>query len=221
MTPSSPTPVLTCHRFMRDTGWWYANCVARVQPMRGQDTAQHIGVGASARRCVLPTLAGVVQKRQLCLALAPQACHQRPHRRLRCLVCPAHTNPLACLTPTSDLPAHQPPSSASSHTNIRNSRSLGMALPRLFVSHSSSSRCTPLQQQQQWQGTDEWCHTAQVHAILGNLIVPNGEQLTSMDPYNTTVFVSRLSPLVGEEMLRTFLYRLGSFVCEGAGEEAL
>jgi hypothetical protein len=79
----------------------------------------------------------------------------------------------------------------------------------------------PLQQQQQRQGTDEWCHTAQARAILGNLIVPNREQLTSTDPYNTTIFVGRLSPLVGEEMLQTFLCRLGSFVCEGAGEEAL
>jgi hypothetical protein len=60
-----------------------------------------------------------------------------------------------------------------------------------------------------------------VRAILGNLVVPNREQLTSTDPYNTTVFVGGLSPLVGEETLRTFLCCLGSFVCEGADEEAL
>ncbi|KAJ7816105.1 hypothetical protein B0H13DRAFT_2380614 [Mycena leptocephala] len=40
-------------------------------------------------------------------------------------------------------------------------------------------------------------------AILGNLIGLNGEQLTSTDPYNTTVFVGGLSPLVGEATLRT------------------
>jgi hypothetical protein len=51
--------------------------------------------------------------------------------------------------------------------------------------------------------------------------MPNREQLTSTDPYNTTIFVGRLLPLVGEETLRTFLCRLGSFVCEGADEEAL
>lgn len=32
-----------------------------------------------------------------------------------------------------------------------------------------------------------WTHQAQARAILGNLIGPNGEQLTSTDPYNTTV----------------------------------
>lgn len=34
---------------------------------------------------------------------------------------------------------------------------------------------------------DTWTHQAQARAILGNLIGPNGEQLTSTDPYNTTV----------------------------------
>ncbi|KAJ7900741.1 hypothetical protein B0H14DRAFT_3123809 [Mycena olivaceomarginata] len=45
---------------------------------------------------------------------------------------------------------------------------------------------------------------AHARAIPGNLIGPNGEQLPSTDPYNTTVFVGGLSPLVGEETLRTF-----------------
>ncbi|KAJ7369174.1 hypothetical protein DFH08DRAFT_678323, partial [Mycena albidolilacea] len=67
----------------------------------------------------------------------------------------------------------------------------------------------PPQQQQQQQGNDEWRHTAQARAILGNLIGPNGEQLTSTDPYNTTVFVGGLSPLVGEETLRTFFVPFG------------
>ncbi|KAJ7476750.1 hypothetical protein FB451DRAFT_1396979 [Mycena latifolia] len=36
----------------------------------------------------------------------------------------------------------------------------------------------------------------------------NGEQLTSTDPYNTTVFVGGLSPLVGEETLSTFFVKV-------------
>ncbi|KAF8145484.1 hypothetical protein K438DRAFT_544922 [Mycena galopus ATCC 62051] len=63
--------------------------------------------------------------------------------------------------------------------------------------------------QQQQPPTDEWRHTAQARAILGNLIGPNGEQLTSTDPYNTTVFVGGLSPLVGEDTLRTFFVPFG------------
>ncbi|KAJ7241513.1 hypothetical protein B0H12DRAFT_43935, partial [Mycena haematopus] len=59
------------------------------------------------------------------------------------------------------------------------------------------------------QQADEWRHTAQARAILGNLIGPNGEQLTSTDPYNTTVFVGGLSPLVGEDTLRTFFVPFG------------
>ncbi|KAJ7651081.1 hypothetical protein FB45DRAFT_732532 [Roridomyces roridus] len=57
--------------------------------------------------------------------------------------------------------------------------------------------------------TEEWKHHAHARAILGNLIGPNGEQLTSTDPYNTTVFVGGLSPLVGEETLRTFFVPFG------------
>jgi RNA recognition motif-containing protein len=44
---------------------------------------------------------------------------------------------------------------------------------------------------------------------LGNLIGPNGEQLTSTDPYNTTVFVGGLSPLIGEDTLRSFFTPFG------------
>ncbi|KAJ7889350.1 hypothetical protein B0H14DRAFT_3429663 [Mycena olivaceomarginata] len=103
----------------------------------------------------------------------------------------------------------------------------------------------PTQQQQQKPAPDEWRYTAQARAILGNLIGPNGEQLTSTDPYNTmwrgrmadvwksihtptritdpkqepthrafspsttTVFVGGLSPLVGEDTLRTFFVPFG------------
>lgn len=64
--------------------------------------------------------------------------------------------------------------------------------------------------QQQYQFTEEsWKHHAQARAILSNLIGPNGEQLTSTDPYNTTVFVGGLSPLISEETLRTFFTPFG------------
>ncbi|KAG6857001.1 hypothetical protein H0H87_011095 [Tephrocybe sp. NHM501043] len=56
---------------------------------------------------------------------------------------------------------------------------------------------------------EAWKHHAQARAILGNLIGPNGEQLTSTDPYNTTVFVGGLSPLISEETLRTFFAPFG------------
>ncbi|KAJ7681631.1 hypothetical protein B0H14DRAFT_3535592 [Mycena olivaceomarginata] len=52
----------------------------------------------------------------------------------------------------------------------------------------------PTHQQQQQPPPDEWRYTAQ-RAILGHIIGPNGEQVTSTDPYNTTVFVGGLSPL--------------------------
>lgn len=75
------------------------------------------------------------------------------------------------------------------------------------------------QQQQQQQNSEDgqkygvseesWKHHVQARAILGNLIGPNGEQLTSTDPYNTTVFVGGLSPLIGEDTLRSFFAPFG------------
>ncbi|KIY46817.1 RNA-binding domain-containing protein, partial [Fistulina hepatica ATCC 64428] len=56
---------------------------------------------------------------------------------------------------------------------------------------------------------DAWKDQVQARAILGNLIGPNGEQLTSTDPYNTTVFVGGLSPLINEDTLRTFFAPFG------------
>lgn len=56
---------------------------------------------------------------------------------------------------------------------------------------------------------ESWKHHAQARAILSNLIGPNGEQLSSSDPYNTTVFVGGLSPLISEETLRTFFIPFG------------
>ncbi|KAJ7804303.1 hypothetical protein B0H14DRAFT_3154041 [Mycena olivaceomarginata] len=46
----------------------------------GQDAVRRVGVGAGTGRRALPALAGVAQKRQLRLALAPRARRQRPHR---------------------------------------------------------------------------------------------------------------------------------------------
>ena len=56
---------------------------------------------------------------------------------------------------------------------------------------------------------ESWKHQAQARAILSNLIGPNGEQLTSTDPYNTTVFVGGLSPLIAEDTLRSFFVPFG------------
>ena len=56
---------------------------------------------------------------------------------------------------------------------------------------------------------ESWKHQQQARAILGNLIGPNGEQLTSTDPYNTTVFVGGLSALISEDTLRTFFVPFG------------
>ena len=62
---------------------------------------------------------------------------------------------------------------------------------------------------------ESWKHHAQARAILSNLIGPNGEQLSSSDPYNTTVFVGGWSPLISEETLRTFFVPFGEihYVC--------
>ncbi|KZV95013.1 RNA-binding domain-containing protein [Exidia glandulosa HHB12029] len=56
---------------------------------------------------------------------------------------------------------------------------------------------------------DAWRQQAQTQALLGTLMGPNGESITSADPYNTTVFVGGLSPLVPEETLRTFFAPFG------------
>ncbi|KAG5649635.1 hypothetical protein H0H81_002760, partial [Sphagnurus paluster] len=56
---------------------------------------------------------------------------------------------------------------------------------------------------------EAWKHYARASAILGNLIAKNGEQLTSTDPYNTTVFVGGLSSSTSEEILQS------NFACFG------
>ncbi|CAK5272788.1 unnamed protein product [Mycena citricolor] len=57
--------------------------------------------------------------------------------------------------------------------------------------------------------SEEWKHHAQARAILGHMMGPNGEQLTSTDPYNTTVFVGGLSPLIQEDTLKSFFAPFG------------
>ncbi|KAI0329577.1 hypothetical protein GY45DRAFT_1324863 [Cubamyces sp. BRFM 1775] len=89
--------------------------------------------------------------------------------------------------------------------------------PAVSSANAVSSMNAPFAQQnadqmmaQRYNLSEEsWKHHAQARAILSNLIGPNGEQLTSSDPYNTTVFVGGLSPLISEETLRTFFAPFG------------
>ena len=92
---------------------------------------------------------------------------------------------------------NQAPSPANS--NVPSSISAGLAQP----THDQ------LMAQRYNIPEESWKHHAQARAILSNLIGPNGEQLTSSDPYNTTVFVGGLSPLISEETLRTFFAPFG------------
>ncbi|KAJ7731712.1 hypothetical protein B0H14DRAFT_2409392 [Mycena olivaceomarginata] len=85
----------------------------------------------------------------------------------------------------------------------------GVGIPQQQAQAPSQQQPPVHSPQQQQQANNEWSHTAQARAILSNLIGLNGEQLTSTDPYNTTVFVGGLSPLVGEETLRTFFVPFG------------
>jgi RNA recognition motif. (a.k.a. RRM, RBD, or RNP domain) len=73
----------------------------------------------------------------------------------------------------------------------------------------------PLSSERYTISEESWKHHAQARAILSNLIGPNGEQLSSSDPYNTTVFVGGLSPLISEDTLRTFFAPFGDihYVC--------
>lgn len=78
------------------------------------------------------------------------------------------------------------------------------------TSQFAQDNTKPCEDNQRYLISEEsWKHQAQARAILGNLIGPNGEQLTSADPYNTTVFVGGLSPLISEETLRTFFVPFG------------
>ncbi|KIY51661.1 RNA-binding domain-containing protein [Fistulina hepatica ATCC 64428] len=90
--------------------------------------------------------------------------------------------------------------SAMSATSTTPGLSIAVDQPRSISDPLASQRLMP---------EESWKHQAQARAILGNLIGPNGEQLTSTDPYNTTVFVGGLSPLINEDTLRTFFSPFG------------
>jgi len=79
-----------------------------------------------------------------------------------------------------------------------------------FAHEGGAPQNKPVEQGPRYMISEEsWKHHAQARAILGNLMGPNGEQLTSTDPYNTTVFVGGLSPLISEDTLRTFFAPFG------------
>ncbi|KAJ7681933.1 hypothetical protein DFH06DRAFT_284411 [Mycena polygramma] len=120
---------------------------------------------------------------------------------LYCLSRPMRISPATAKfkpPPSDSLPAS---ASAPSYSSVSTAAQLPTSVS---VSASGEQQQQPQQPQQQQQQQHH-----QARAILGNLIGPNGEQLTSTDPYNTTVFVGGLSPLVGEETLRTFFVPFG------------
>ncbi|KZV76364.1 RNA-binding domain-containing protein, partial [Peniophora sp. CONT] len=81
--------------------------------------------------------------------------------------------------------------------------------PPHHQSQSQSVSYIPSEAARYGMTEESWKHQAQARAILSNLIGPNGEQLTSTDPYNTTVFVGGLSPLIAEDTLRSFFVPFG------------
>ena len=105
------------------------------------------------------------------------------------------------VNPLLGSPPPQPgPSKSSANPNGVNSITSTFAVQQ--VQDISSSQTSVL--------SEEFSkHHAQARAILSNLIGPNGEQLSSSDPYNTTVFVGGLSPLISEDTLRTFFAPFG------------
>jgi hypothetical protein len=101
------------------------------------------------------------------------------------------------------------PNSSSSSTFNEEGRS-GQSSSRPTSAPVPSYQDQSLMAAQRYMPNEEsWKHHAQARAILSNLIGPNGEQLSSSDPYNTTVFVGGLSPLISEETLRTFFIPFG------------
>ncbi|KAF9645757.1 RNA-binding domain-containing protein [Thelephora ganbajun] len=99
-------------------------------------------------------------------------------------------------SPPSHLASSKPP------TNSNGVNSITSTFAAQQVQDISSSQTSVL--------SEEFSkHHAQARAILSNLIGPNGEQLSSSDPYNTTVFVGGLSPLISEDTLRTFFAPFG------------
>lgn len=115
------------------------------------------------------------------------------------------------------------PNASNDTSNPQNGSSYGGAVSR-SPSGSNSITAAFADQMAQEQTSlsqryiiseESWKHHTQARAILSNLIGPNGEQLSSSDPYNTTVFVGGLSPLISEDTLRTFFAPFGEihYVC--------
>ena len=89
--------------------------------------------------------------------------------------------------------------SSSNNNNGTNPNLISEALAQLFVAAgveppkmpppvpAPASANRDLPQLYGFPNEESWKHTEQARAILSNLIGPNGEQLTSTDPYNTTV----------------------------------
>ena len=108
------------------------------------------------------------------------------------------------------------PNSSSSSTLGEDGRN-GQSNSRPTSAPAPSYHDQSLAAAQRYMPNEEsWKHHAQARAILSNLIGPNGEQLSSSDPYNTTVFVGGLSPLISEETLRTFFVPFGEIHYVGA-----
>ncbi|KAJ7051833.1 hypothetical protein C8F01DRAFT_634245 [Mycena amicta] len=148
--------------------------------LAGSSSLGNIGQGAANETATVPLPPSVSAPIATSASYYPQAQPVPSQPPNDYYAQPLAPTPVSHLLPHQHAPAQQPPASTLSAPDP-----------------SSSSTAA------------EWKHHAHARAILGNLIGPNGEQLTSTDPYNTTVFVGGLSPLVGEETLRTFFVPFG------------
>ena len=131
---------------------------------------------------------------------------------------PSSHNVYGQLGSTNAAPSSSPsiPNFSSSSTLNEDGRS-GQSSSRPTSAPVPSYQDQSLAAAQRYMPNEEsWKHHAQARAILSNLIGPNGEQLSSSDPYNTTVFVGGLSPLISEETLRTFFIPFGEIHYVGA-----
>jgi RNA recognition motif. (a.k.a. RRM, RBD, or RNP domain) len=114
------------------------------------------------------------------------------------------STPLASTSVTSPSTSGPSPEDVHSQPKSTNNRPV-----RNSVSTFAAEYKQAMSSQRYVLSEESWKHHAQARAILSNLIGPNGEQLSSSDPYNTTVFVGGLSPLISEDTLRTFFVPFG------------
>lgn len=112
-------------------------------------------------------------------------------------------------TASSQTLASAPSEDAVNASNPSTSSAPNNAMPNNLATNLGQPTQDQIMAQRYNIPEESWKHHAQARAILSNLIGPNGEQLTSSDPYNTTVFVGGLSPLISEETLRTFFAPFG------------